>query len=71
MQANQESGLIVKLNSKGGVFIRSNEFKEFSVSKNKEYTAGINMGANTAKALFGNPTLLADIAKQVQGLFLK
>jgi hypothetical protein len=68
MQASQESGLIVKKNSKGGIFIRSNDFREFSVNKGKEYTAGINLGMNTAKALFGNKELLDQVSKLVMAI---
>jgi hypothetical protein len=68
MQAAQESGLMVKLNSSGGVFIRHNSFKAWSTSKNKEYTAGVNMPYGVAKALFGNAELLEQIAVQVKNL---
>lgn len=57
----QASGLIVKLTEKGGVYIRHDSFKEFSTAKGKEYTAGINLGFVTAKALFNSPELLKQI----------
>lgn len=62
------SGLIVKRNSAGGVYIRHDSFIEYSKSKEKEYVAGLNIPATTAKALFGNPELLKQVVEQVATL---
>jgi len=65
---NNASGLMVKLTAGGGVYIKHDSFREFSVAKNKEYTAGINIGYATAKALFGNPALLKQVSDSINAL---
>jgi hypothetical protein len=67
-QRNDASGLIVKLTEKGGVYIRHDSFKEFSTAKGKEYTAGLNMGFVTAKALFNNPALVEAIRESINAM---
>ena len=69
-QANQAqaSGLMVKPNKSGGVYIRHNSFVEYSEAKGKNYVAGINMGNETAKALFNNPELLDQIKSMINSL---
>lgn len=67
----QASGLMVKLNSAGGVYIRHDSFREFSDKKGKEYTAGINVPLLTALALFGNPTLCAEIHEAIKAIKAK
>lgn len=64
----QASGLQVKLNKSGGVYIRHDSFREFSASKSKEYVAGINVPLLTALALFGNATLCAEIHEAIKAL---
>lgn len=64
----QDSGLLVKRTEKGGVYIKHTSFVEYSTAKSKNYVAGINLGAKTAKALFGNPELLAQVVKSVNSL---
>jgi hypothetical protein len=64
----QATGLQVKLNKSGGVYIRHDSFKEFSASKSKEYVAGINVPLLTALALFGNPELCKQIHEQIKNL---
>ena len=64
----QASGLMVKLNKSGGVYIRHDSFKEFSESKSKEYVAGINVPLLTALALFGNPALCAEIHEAIKNI---
>lgn len=64
----QASSLLVKRNSSGGVYIRHDSFKEFSDSKQKEYVAGINVPANTAIALFGNPELCKEIFEAIKNI---
>ena len=67
--ASQSSGgLMVKVNSSGGVYIRHASFVEYSSTKNKEYVAGVNMGYVTAKALFNNPELIEQIRTAVNAL---
>jgi hypothetical protein len=68
VQKAQSTGLMVKVNASGGIYIRSSEFREWSAKKNKEYTAGINLGFNTAKVLFNSPELLEQIKEQVNQL---
>lgn len=67
-QQNDAAGLMVKLTEKGGIYIRHDSFKEFSSAKGKEYTAGINLGFVTAKALFNNPALLEAIRDSINAL---
>lgn len=64
-QQAQASGLMVKLNSSGGIYIRSSNFKAWSTSKNKEYIAGINMPVSVAKALFNDASMLELIKDEV------
>ena len=68
---NQEQsralGLTVKLTDKGGIYIKSNEFSEIS-TKGKPYTACINLGKTTAKALFNNTTMLDAIREAVNAI---
>jgi hypothetical protein len=67
-QASQASGLMVKFNSGGGIFIRSSKFQEWSTAKNKSYVAGINIPPNTAQVLFNDPQLLELIREEVNAL---
>lgn len=67
-QAHQASGLMVKRNSSGGVFIRAEVFQEWSEAKKKAYTAGINIPANTAKTLFNDENLLRLIRDAINEL---
>ena len=60
-------GLTVKLTDKGGIYIKSNEFSEIS-TKGKPYTACINLGKTTAKALFNNTTMLDAIREAVNAI---
>ncbi len=66
--AQQASGLMVKRNSSGGVFIRAESFVEWSDKKNKSYTAGVNIPQNTAKVLFNDSNLLELIRDAVNEL---
>ena len=70
LAASQQSGggLTVKRNQSGGVYIRHTSFREWSVNKNKEYVAGMNIGYNTAKQLFNNSELLEQIKSMVNSL---
>lgn len=68
MAKAQNSGLMVKRNSAGGLYIRHDTFKEFSSAKQKEYVAGINIPANTALALFGNPELCKEIFERIKSM---
>ena len=61
-------GLTVKVTAKGGIYIQSSEFKEYSEAKQKTYTAGINLGMNTARALFNNQALIDAIRDEVNKL---
>jgi hypothetical protein len=62
----QSSGLMVKKNAAGGVYIRHSSFEEYSTAKNKVYVSGINIGLNTAKKLFNNPELIEQIKEQLK-----
>lgn len=64
----ESSGLMVKVNQSGGVYIRHNSFKEFSDRTQKEYTAGINVPMATAVALFGNKDLCAQIFEAINNI---
>lgn len=64
-QASQASGLMVKVNSSGGIYIRSSKFQEWSSAKNKSYIAGINIPRNTAHILFNDPQLIELIRDEV------
>ena len=68
MTKAQNSGLMVKRNSAGGLYIRHDSFKEFSSAKQKEYVAGINIPANTAVALFGNQELCKEIFERIKSM---
>ncbi len=57
-QQAQASGLLVKRNKSGGVFIRADHFIEWSEAKGKEYTYGMNLPYATAKKLFNDEGLL-------------
>lgn len=65
---NNAAGLIVKVTEKGGLFIRHDSFTEYSKAKEKDYVAGINLGFNTAKALFNNPVLLEEIKNSINAI---
>ena len=67
-QAQQQAGLMVKRNSSGGVYIRSDKFQEWSEKKGKAYTAGINIPSNTAKVLFNDASLIELIKEAVNQL---
>ena len=66
--ATQQSGLTVKKNIKGGIFIRHGSFKEWSTKLNKEYTASLNLPFNTAKTLFNNQALIDQIRDLINGI---
>ena len=68
---NNAAGLIVKVTDKGGLYIRSDSFVEYSTAKEKDYVAGINMGLNTAIALFTNDALLTQVVASVKALATK
>jgi len=57
--------LLVKENVSGGIYIKDPSFVEYSTKKSKNYIAGINIGRETAKALFNNTALLEEIREQV------
>ena len=59
------NGLQVKKTVKGGIWIKHSDWVERSETKNKDYIASINMGPNTAKALFSNEALLEQVKTQV------
>ena len=67
-QAQQASGLMVKRNASGGVFVRAESFVEWSDKKQKSYTAGINLPANTAKVLFNDANLIEIIREAINDL---
>lgn len=67
-QQKNNAALMVKRNASGGVYIRSEKFVEWSDKKQKSYTAGINIPANTAKVLFNDPTLIEAISKEIDKL---
>lgn len=63
---NSASGLIVKVTEKGGIYISHESFVEYSTAKGKTYKAGINIGMNTAQALFLDPTLLSNVVESIR-----
>lgn len=67
-QNAQASGLMVKKNSAGGVYIRSAQFKEWSVKKGKQYTYGLNIPLATAKILFNDAEMLEQIKEAVNNM---
>lgn len=67
-QQSRSMGLLVKENKSGGIYIKAPSFIEYSVAKNKEYVAGINLGAATAKALFNNPELIDAIRDAINSM---
>lgn len=52
---------IVKLNTSGGLFVTDPTFKAWSARLSKQYTAGVNLDINVARALFNNDELLKEI----------
>lgn len=64
----ESTGLLVKMNQSGGVFIRHDSFKEHSARTGKDYTAGINIPYFTAKALFNNPELLNQVRDSINAI---
>jgi len=67
-QELQASGLMVKRNASGGIFVRAESFVEWSDKKQKNYTAGVNIPANTAKVLFNDDNLLGLIRDAINDL---
>jgi len=51
----------ISVNKNGGLYVKDPTFKAWSKTKNKEYTAGLNIDMNVARALFNNPELLEEI----------
>lgn len=64
--AKNANGRTIKENSSGGLFIRDPSFKCYSADKAKEYTGGVNLDPDLARALFGNPDLCKAIADYLQ-----
>ena len=60
------TGVTIKRNKSGGLYVRHPNFIEYSEDKNKEYINGVNIPMNTAKQLFSNKTLLNAIQEFVQ-----
>lgn len=67
-QDAQASGLLVKRNKSGGVFIRADHFIEWSEAKGKEYTYGMNLPYATAKKLFNDPSLIELIKGEINNM---
>ena len=64
-------GLTCKITAKGNmVYFRHGSFKEWSEKKDKFYTGSFNLPLVTARALFTNPELLADIVNAIEGMNL-
>lgn len=67
-QQQQASGLMIKKNASGGVYIRSAQFKEWSVKKSKQYTYGLNIPFATAKILFNDSEMLNQIKEAINSM---
>tara|TARA_R110000803_G_scaffold164074_1_gene227816 strand:- start:118 stop:459 length:342 start_codon:yes stop_codon:yes gene_type:complete len=63
----KKTNMIIKLNSKGGVYVTHPAFKAYSSAKEKFYTAGINMDKNVFKELFTNKPLIMEILAFIEG----
>ena len=73
----ETNGLTCQITSKGNlVYFRHGSFKEWTEKggktkdKKKYYTASFNLPLVTARALFTNPALLADITNAIEGMDL-
>ena len=64
--AKASNGRTIKVNSSGGLYVRDPSFKCWSGDKSKEYTGGVNLDPDLARALFGNPDLCKAVHDYLQ-----
>ena len=54
-------GANIQINKGGGIFLRHPTFQAWSVSKDKAYTASININVEVLRALLDNKLLMAEV----------